>query len=127
MAKQFKKSATEDFEKFRSTFFLGAPSETCRKIGRAYACSIEGVFKLGTLKSEVQRIMSATVSSPDQSYRFILGYQETDNEATRYLIDSIRAEFVNSGFKVIARGAEEQAEARGDVRLLSEHPRYQLR
>lgn len=113
IGKQFKASATEDFEKFRSNFFLGAPSETCRKAGRAYACSIEGVFKLGTLKSEVQRIMSATVSSPGQSYRFILGYQETDNEATRYLIDSIRAEFVNSGFKVIARGAQEQAEASG--------------
>uniref|UniRef100_UPI003F9D3F98 hypothetical protein n=1 Tax=Rhodoblastus sp. TaxID=1962975 RepID=UPI003F9D3F98 len=71
-------------------------------------------FKLGTLKSDVQRIMSATVSAPEKNYRFILGYQETDNEATRYLIDSIRAEFVNSGFKVIARGAEEQAEAQGE-------------
>ena len=40
--------------------------------------------------------------------------QETDNEATRYIIDSIRAEFVNSGFKVIARSAEQQAEARGE-------------
>jgi hypothetical protein len=114
IGQQFKKAATEDFEKFRSNFFVGAPSENCRKSGRSFACSIEGVFKLGTLKSDVQRIMSATVSSPEKNYRFILGYQETDDEATRYLIDSIRAEFVNSGFKVFARGAEEQAEARGE-------------
>ena len=58
--------------------------------------------------------MSAAVSAREKNYRFILGYEETDNEVTRFMIDSIRAEFVNSGFKVIARGAEEQAEARGD-------------
>ena len=114
IGQQFKKSASEDLEKFRSSFFVGTPSETCRKAGYSYTCSIAGVFKLGTLKGEVQRIMSAAVSAREKNYRFILGYEETDNEVTRFMIDSIRAEFVNSGFKVIARGAEEQAEARGD-------------
>ena len=114
IGQQFRKAAHDDFDKFRSDFFVGSSKENCRRNSGSFACSMEGVFKLGTLKSEVQRIMSSTVSSAARNYRFILRYQETEDEATRYLIDSIRAEFVNSGFRVIARGAEDEAEARGD-------------
>lgn len=45
----------------------------------------------------------------------IFGYEETDNAPTRFLIDNIRAEFVNSGYRIIAKSGEEDAKAQGIV------------
>ena len=114
IGQQFRKQANANLDKFRSDYFTGATKDTCKKESNSFVCSIDGVFKAGTLKTEVQKIMSATLSAPDKSYRFILGYEEKDGEERRFLIDSIRAEFINSGYKIIAKGAEDQARERGE-------------
>ena len=114
IGQQFKKTVNSSFDKFKADYFAGATKENCRKAGNAFTCSIEGVFKAGTLKSEVQKLMSATVDNHRKSYRFILGYEETEHAPTRFLIDNIRAEFINAGYRIIARGGEDEARARGD-------------
>jgi uncharacterized protein len=110
LGQQFHKYATASFEQFKSNFFASATKHTCNKTGEVFRCSVEGTFKLDSLKSELQKLVH--VATADN--RFILGYKEIDDEATRFLIDKIRAEFVNSGYRIIARGSEEEAQARGE-------------
>jgi hypothetical protein len=109
IGQQFRKNANTSFDKFRTDFFTSATKDACKKANAVFTCSVEGVFKLGSLKSEVQKIMGAA----NKSYRFILGYEETDSAPTRFLIDKIRAEFVNSGYIIIAKSGEEEARAQG--------------
>jgi hypothetical protein len=110
IGQQFRKNATTSFDKFKTDFFTSATKDSCNKTGTAFRCSVEGIFKVGSLKSELQNIMRGA----NKSYRFILGYEETDNAPTRFLIDNIRAEFVNSGYTIIAKGGEDEAKARGE-------------
>jgi hypothetical protein len=110
ISQQFRKNANTSFDKFKTDFFTSATKDNCNKTGTAFRCSVDGIFKVGSLKSEFQKIMT----DANKSYRFILGYEETDDAPTRFLIDKIRAEFVNSGYVIIAKSGEEEAEARGE-------------
>ena len=110
IGQQFRNNADRSFDKFRMEFFTSATKDTCNKTGAVFRCSVEGTFKVGSLKSELQNIMRGA----NKSYRFILGYEETDNAPTRFLVDNIRAEFVNSGYTIIAKGGEDEAKARGE-------------
>jgi uncharacterized protein len=109
IGQQFRKNANTSFDKFKMDFFSSATKDSCSKTGTVFRCSVEGIFKVGSLKSEVQNFMRRA----NKSYRFILGYEETDNAPTRFLIDNIRAEFVNSGYIIIAKSGEEEAKAQG--------------
>jgi hypothetical protein len=110
IGQQFRKNANASFDKFRMDFFTSATKDVCNKTGAVFRCSVDGVFKVGSLKSEVQKFMETA----NKSYRFILGYEETDNAPTRFLIDKIRAEFVNSGYIIIAKSGEEEARTKGN-------------
>jgi hypothetical protein len=115
VGRQFRKSAESSLDKFRAIYFTSDTKLNCTKVGQLFNCNLDGIFKVGVLKGEVQKLMTATVSGADRAFRFILGYEEKEDPATRFLIDSIRAEFINAGYRVIARNSEEEAIARGEV------------
>ena len=123
LGKSLRQVAEKDFDKFRSDFFSSDTSERCTT-QPPFRCDVTGSFKTLALKTEIQKIMTATVSSESRNYRFILRYPEPQNtktdcgeqraETSSFLINQISSEFSKRGYTIIAKSAEDAAEERGE-------------
>jgi len=111
VGRSFRKLAENDLDKFRLTYFSSDTKEKCDGPESNASCKLEGIFKLAVLKGDIQKMMSQTVGSGSHDYRFILRYPDEQDEVAQYLISQISAAFINSGYKIISKGAEEEAEA----------------
>jgi hypothetical protein len=109
----FRKKAEADFERFKASYFVAAAPDRCTVAGGQSRCEVTGVFKMGVLKADVQKLMAAAVGPGTADHRFILRYPDETDETTRHLIAQISAEFINRGYKIIAKSAEDEAEEKG--------------
>jgi uncharacterized protein len=103
IGQQFRKDANTSFDRFKADFFTSETKDNCFQRGTNFTCLVVGVFKLGSLKSKLQEIMRT------RNYVFILDYRDTEDKPTLFLIDSIRAEFINFGYSIVAKSGEEEA------------------
>jgi len=110
---QFRKSADTDIEKFRAVYFTSDTADNCTKGKPPIHCDIKGIFKANALKADVQKIVQASIGSGGRGYRFILRYPQSDDATTTFLIAQISAAFINSGYQIITKSAEDEAEAKG--------------
>jgi hypothetical protein len=123
IGKSFRQLAEKDFNKFKADFFTSDTMDNCTSPA-PFRCNVTGSFKTLALKTEIQKLMTATVASENQNYRFILRYPEPQNmktdcgeqraETTRFLINQVSSEFSRRGYVIIAKSAEEIAEAKGE-------------
>jgi hypothetical protein len=113
VGEQFRKSAESDIETFRAAYFTSDTIDSCPSGKPPVRCDIKGVFKLNALKADVQKIVQATIGTGGRGYRFILRYPQSEDETTTFLIAQISAAFINSGYQIIAKSAEDEAEAKG--------------
>ena len=111
---QFRKTAEGDVDRFRATYFTSDTRDSCSNGKGPVRCDVKGTFKVNVLKVDVQKLMQATLGTDKHSYRFILRYPPSGDETTGFLIAQISAAFINSGYQIISKSAEEEAEAKGD-------------
>ncbi len=124
LGKDFRQSADKDIGKFRSDFFTSDTVDKCAQAQGGFRCEVTGTFKVSALKVEVQKQMTAAISSDSRKYRFILRYAEPEDhktdcgeqkaETTRFLVNQVSAEFSRRGYTIVAKSAEDAAERSGD-------------
>ena len=124
LGKSFRQLAEKDIDRFRSDYFTSDTTEKCSQAQKVFRCDVAGTFKTLALKTETQKVMSTTLSSEARNYRFILRYPDPEDhntdcgvqkaETTRFLVNQVSAEFSRRGYTIIAKSAEDSAEAKGD-------------
>jgi hypothetical protein len=113
LGNQFRKNAESNIEKFKLTYFTSDTKDNCTTAKQITNCDVNGVFKVSALKADIQKIMDSTIGSGTHDYRFILRYPQSDDETTVFLIAQISSAFINSGYKIISKAGEDEAEAKG--------------
>ena len=124
LGKSFRQLAEKEIEKFRSDFFTSDTTEKCGPTQGGFRCQVAGTFKTLALKNEIQKLMSTTLASEARNWRFILRYPDPEDrrtdcgeqkaETTRFLVNQVSAEFSRRGYTIVAKSAEDSAEAKGD-------------
>lgn len=134
--KEFHRKAETDFDNFKGTYFTSDTKSDCssdnagenrageKKRARrsddemTVTCKVEGTLKLTALKLEAEKMITATMNSGGHDYRFILRAADTEDPYAQFIIEQITAAFIESGYKIIAKSAEEEAVNRGEVDFL---------